>query len=597
MFQETMFTDYYRKELRLLRESAVDFAARNPGLAGLLKESSTDPDTERLLEGFAFLTANIHRELDEQFPTFLYSLAQIICPDYLRPMPSATMIAFTPRVNLNQTLRVDSHTCIDSRPVMTDAMRYQGVAAEVCRFRTCMPVDIMPLRLNNARYLDDDAISPQGRRLVRFRLDFELFNTSLAELRCQRLRLFLSGSFNEGADLYLLLNRYVRSMTVSSSAGKQLTLPRQQAIVPVGFENDQTLYQRARTDLPAFAQLQEYFLFPEKYLFVDIDLSAWQDRGDASEFSLLFEADLPDITLPPISTRHLQLFTTPAVNLFDVDADPVQLDHSAHEIRLVARSEQQASLPIFSVNRAESMARGRPVNRQFQPIGEFNLQKQAQARFMVSFRASETNDMLDTYLSLAFAPEDPPQDREVFKARVTCFNDTLPAALEPGDINKATMNTPELATFQNLTTPTRSTRPMLRTDALWHLLSDLSLNFMSLASADTLKTLLSHYIPADSGDERRYIANCKRVDAITAVNIVAQETLYRQSFLRGQEIRVSVRSDFFAGEGDRYLFGCLLDHLFAGNASFNTFTQLVMEDSISGAELKWPIRLGSKTLI
>jgi len=92
-----MFKDYYQKELRLLRETAADFAISNPGLAGMLKESSTDPDTERLLEGFAFLTANIHRELDEQFPTFLYSLAQIVCPDYLRPMPSVTVMEFKPK--------------------------------------------------------------------------------------------------------------------------------------------------------------------------------------------------------------------------------------------------------------------------------------------------------------------------------------------------------------------------------------------------------------------------------------------------------------------------------------------------------------------
>jgi type VI secretion system protein ImpG len=593
-----MFTDYYQKELRLLRESAVDFAGRNPGLAGLLKESSTDPDTERLLEGFAFLTASIHRELDEQFPTFLYSLAQVVCPDYLRPMPSATLMAFEPKVNLNQTLRVPSETYIDSRPVMTESMRHEGRPAESCRFRTCLPVDVMPMHLTGAGYLDDEGVSGQGSRTARFKLDFEVFNTTLNDLRCDRLRLFLSGGFNEAADLYFLLNRYVSSIQVRTGAnGRQVTKLEPSAVTPLGFGPDETLYQRTRTELPAFALLQEYFLFPEKYLFVDIDLTSWRDRGEGNTFSLVFETEVPDFPLPPVSTDHFQLHTTPAINLFLAETEPVLVDHSDHEIRLVARSDNRAPLPIFSVDRAESMARGRRTNRQFQPMGEFNLQKNALARFMMSFRISETSEFMDTYVSLAFPPSDPPSDREVFKAQVTCFNDMLPTALEPGDINQATMTTPELVTFHNLTIPTRGTRPMLRTDALWHLLSDLSLNFMSLASADTLKTLLGHYIPSDNDDERRYIANRKRVDAITSVRVEPQETLYRQSFLRGQSIRVVVRSDFFSGEGDRYLFGCLLDHLFAGSAGLNTFTQLVMEDSVSGAELEWPIRLGLQTLI
>jgi len=181
-----MFKDYYQKELRLLRETAADFAISNPGLAGMLKESSTDPDTERLLEGFAFLTANIHRELDEQFPTFLYSLAQIVCPDYLRPMPSVTVMEFKPKVSLNQTLRVPAGTYVDSRQVLTESMQQEGRPAETCRFRTCLPLDVMPLTLVGARYLENDAIGDHSGRQVSFKLDFELLNTTLAEVHCDR---------------------------------------------------------------------------------------------------------------------------------------------------------------------------------------------------------------------------------------------------------------------------------------------------------------------------------------------------------------------------------------------------------------------------
>ena len=592
-----MFKDYYKKELRLLRETAAEFAASNPGLAGLLKESSTDPDTERLLEGFAFLTASIHRELDEQYPDFLYTLAQVVCPDYLRPMPSATLMTFEPRVNLNQTLRVPAGTLIDSRPVQTEVMSYEGRDAETCRFRTSFPVDVMPLRLTRAAYLDEEAVSAQSDRVARIRLDFELLNTNLEDLHCERLRLCLSGGFNEAADLFYLLNRWTTAVEIHTGGRRPARILGPGAIEPVGFAADETLYQRAQPQIPAFALLQEYFLFPEKYLFVDIDLSDWTERAGGEAFSLVIETRMPEFPLPAVSREHICLHATPAINLFPVETEPVRIDHHDHEIRLRVRSETGNPLPIFSVDRAESIARGRKGRRQFTPMGQFNLQQKQLSRFLVSYRPSENAEMMDTYLNLAFPESEPPTDREVLKASVTCFNDALPTALEPGDIDQATMNTPELVTFRNLSVPSRGTRPLLNTEVLWHLLSDLSLNFSSLASSTTLKTLLAHYVPPDNEDERRYVANQKRVDAITAVHVVPRETLYRQSFIRGQQVRVAVRGDYFASEGDRYLFGCLLDLLFASSAGLNTFTQLVLEDSVSGAELEWPIRLGLETLI
>jgi len=593
-----MFKDYYQKELRLLRETAADFAISNPGLAGMLKESSTDPDTERLLEGFAFLTANIHRELDEQFPTFLYSLAQIVCPDYLRPMPSVTVMEFKPKVSLNQTLRVPAGTYVDSRQVLTESMQQEGRPAETCRFRTCLPLDVMPLTHVGARYLENDAIGDHSGRQVSFKLDFELLNTTLAEVHCDRMRLFLSGGFNEAADLYLLLNRSVTAVHVNSGKNREQGVSLSASVIqPVGFADSETLYKRSKTELPAFALLQEYFLFPKKYLFVDIDLSQWRERGNGTYFALTFEAGVPDFPLPPVSVNHVHLHATPAVNLFEAETEPVLIDHKDHEVRLTVQSDSRTRLPIFAVHKAESMARGRRGNRRFLPIGAFNLKDSANARFMMSFRLSENDNVTETYVSLAFPPSDPPADREVFRATVTCFNDLLPTALEPGDIDQATMSTSELVTFRNLTIPTPGIRPMLRSDALWHLLSDLSLNYMSLASADTLKTLLRHYIPSDSEDERCFIANTKRVDAITEVCVEPAETLHKQSFLRGQKIRVLARSDYFSGEGDRYLFGCLLDHLFASSSGFNVFTQLVMEDSVSGAQTEWPVRLGRQALL
>ena len=62
---------YYLRELDELREAGNAFAARYPRVAGDLaldRDRSNDPNVERLIEAFAFLTGRVQRSIDQQFP-------------------------------------------------------------------------------------------------------------------------------------------------------------------------------------------------------------------------------------------------------------------------------------------------------------------------------------------------------------------------------------------------------------------------------------------------------------------------------------------------------------------------------------------------
>jgi type VI protein secretion system component VasA len=65
-----MFAKYYQDELAWLREMGTELAAARPEMARFLAEPGADPDVERLLEGFAFLTGRIRQKLDDEFPEF-----------------------------------------------------------------------------------------------------------------------------------------------------------------------------------------------------------------------------------------------------------------------------------------------------------------------------------------------------------------------------------------------------------------------------------------------------------------------------------------------------------------------------------------------
>ena len=64
----------FQDELIYLRDVGREFSRLNPKLAKYLSETSTDPDVERLLEGFAFLTSSVREKIEDEFPEFTHLL-------------------------------------------------------------------------------------------------------------------------------------------------------------------------------------------------------------------------------------------------------------------------------------------------------------------------------------------------------------------------------------------------------------------------------------------------------------------------------------------------------------------------------------------
>ena len=103
--------EYYRRELSYLRAQGEDFAFRHPKVAQRLSLSggeSADPDTERLIEAFAFLSARVHRDLDRGFPQVAGALLENLCPSLTQPVPSMTVVQMSTRTLIRRSLK---NTC------------------------------------------------------------------------------------------------------------------------------------------------------------------------------------------------------------------------------------------------------------------------------------------------------------------------------------------------------------------------------------------------------------------------------------------------------------------------------------------------------
>ncbi|HEN8800230.1 TPA: type VI secretion system baseplate subunit TssF [Pseudomonas putida] len=584
--------DRFSEELRYLHELGNDFAKDNPQLARLLGKGGSDPDVERLMEAFAFLTAKLRLKLEDDLPELTHPMLQLLWPNYLRPLPSATIIQFTPlKQALSQSQRIPKGSQLFSKPV-------DGVP---CEFRACTAVDIHPFEIESVsatQTLDSSVASIELRTLV---------ERPLNTLGCNSLDFHLSGDTETARTLYLWIAQYLKHVAVTIN-GEVRRLPASSIVFP-GFSSNEGLLPYPQNVFDGYRILQEYFVFPKRFHFFSITglQKIWPDQATQQVgIELHFTRQLPDSLR--IGTADFSLFCTPAVNLFSYTAEPIDLSNRHAPSDLTPRGKARHAYEIFSVDRVISTrtttdgSTGEHL-RTFRPFESFAHEiEHAQGRTALYYRYTLEESLRGDGVThrIAFVRADANAytgELETASIDLTCTNRDLPLALGVDDINVFSEVTPPLTTYTNICKPTRPYRPVLDGQLQWALISNMSLNYLSLLSAEPLKAVIRAYDFVALHDLQQTRTTHKRLEGIRDVQTEPLDWLIKGQPIRGLRTRLKLDQAAFLCEGDLYLFGCVLAHFFALYASINSFHQLEVINTTNNEHYTWPIQTGKQPLI
>ena len=573
---------YFQNELDNLREQAAAFARAYPTLAPQLAAASADPDVERILEGVAFLTAQIRQKIDDDFPEFAQGLLRQIFPHYLRPLPCSTIVQFSPKPIMKSRLNIPAGTYLDSQQI-------EGVN---CRFRTTFDIDMWPLFVNAVKLSETST----GRKTID--LTLELRGMDVTAWESDHLKLHLSGDLQGAADLYFILLNSVERMGIHGGDERTEQYADDIDILPMGFTPEESLLEYPSNSFPSYRLVQEYFLMKEKFLFVDIrNIRKYTRKLSGSRVVMRFYLKEGPVRIPRISTARFVLHATPAINLFGHDAESILNDHRRSEYRVRPLRNTGERYSIYSIDSVIGQNRRSAVKQDYREIGLADPERNTEPVYSISQKQIGTEDAAETWLSFSYPPDFDLDNQETLIIGLTCSNGALPAQLRPGDISKPTSNTPETVEFSNILQPSEYQYIASGSSMLWRLLSHLSLNYLSLADTDNFKALLGLYQQSGAAGNKQQVANRKRIDGISNISVTPCDRLLRGMPIRGQAINVQVNPGGFASRGDMYLFGTLLDHLFASFASLNSFTEFSMTDETSDETYTWKPRTGDRPLI
>ncbi len=363
---------YFREELDYLRQLSKLLATEKPHLARFLAEKDADPDIERLLEGVAFLTGNLRQKIEDEFPELTHGLIKMLWPNYLRPVPAMTLIEYTPDMDKSSVpvlIPRNEQFTTNAGEIRVDEVLPSDAKKEEpppCTFTLCRDIWLLPVRLEQ---IENRSTTRNGVINITFSV---APGTDFRTLDLNKLRFWLGNDDNYTRDqLYLWFCEYLQ--------GADLTVGEQHIRLPefmlkaVGFEPQDAMLPWPKNVHSGYRILQEYFCYPDAFLFFDLCGCPALPDGLQAEFftlQLRFSRPLPvDIRLRRDSLR---LYCAPAINLFIHHAEAITLDNQRADYPLVPSRHYPQHYDVFSVNSVVSQVQdmfrkkdlGRPVSTQ-----------------------------------------------------------------------------------------------------------------------------------------------------------------------------------------------------------------------------------------
>jgi type VI secretion system protein ImpG len=617
---------YYNRELQHIREMGGEFAREFPKIAGRLGLDSfecADPYVERLLEGFAYMAARVQLKVDAEFPRFTQHLLEMVYPHYLSSTPSMAVVQMQPDLTegtLNEGYLVPKQSGLRSQ-IGKDEQT-------ACDYRTAHDLTLWPIELIEAQYLAGaGAVANLGvpslpglKAGIRLRLK-SMAGLKFNELALANLPLYLRGIGELPMQIYeqLLANTIAVVVQPVNRPAAWQHIIKQSAILPLGFEENQSLLPYVPRSFQGYRLLQEYFAFPERFMFVELTQlqpAVRQCLDTELDIIILLNRNNPQL-INAVDASRFALFCTPAINLFPKRVDRIHLNNQTSEYHVVPDRSRPLDFEVYQVTEVLGLGSDIEDKQTFLPFYESSAaidhkQNRAYYSLIRSPRVVSTKQRKlgprssyignEVFLSLVDANEAPYRSElKQLDIMTLCTNRDLPLQLPMG-IGKTdfTLDTgAPIKSIRSLSGPTKPRPSIAYKDTAWKLISHLSLNYLSLTNtgiegATSFRSLLALYGDNNDAGFRKQIEGLLTIQSqpiVRRINCSGPIV-----FGRGLEMTITVDEAAFEGSGV-FLLGAVLEQFFAQYVSLNSFTETVLKTSDRGEVMRWPAKIGQRHII
>lgn len=569
---------YYEQELDYFRTMGAAFSQKYPKIASRLELSSSqgsDPHVERLIEAFAFLTARIQLNIDSEFPEITYALLDNLYPHFLEPIPSISVAA----------LHFDDNSKLNAGVTLPRDSQFAAQMSEgyTINFRSAFPATLYPFSVTAVEVCEpslfpDFVASRNAAAVIRVRIESK--NVPLEQFNLQSLRFYLGGNKSVAFELYELLQS--RLIDIGVSSGDGVVRLGSQSVQEVGFKDEEQLLPSRPTAHPQYRLLQEYFAFPEKFLFIDVvNIDKASVRGNSME--LLFAVDTMIQEHRLVVRENFMMNVVPVVNLFPKISEPIYVDHKHIQYRLIPDVRRDMITEVHSIRSVSGSTDERAEHAELRPYFSLHHGSRVAASEKAFWYARRIptgrKDKPGTEVYLSFVDKDfnptAATGGTVF-SHILCTNRHLAENLPERTILEAPRGIP-VSRVTLVHQPTRQIDPPISGSMRWRLISHLSLNYLSLTKSDTALGVLKEMLRLYNVTDMPYIE--RQIEAVMELHVrnVTRRVGNTMEFgyLHGKEILLTLNEDSFAG-ASAYMLARVLHEFYTLHSRVNSFTQVAV---------------------
>ncbi|MDR0702306.1 MAG: type VI secretion system baseplate subunit TssF [Azoarcus sp.] len=619
---DARFLDYYNRELAYLQESGAEFAAAFPKIAahlGMRGGTVADPYVERLLEGFAFLSARIHLKMDAEFPRFSQRLLEVVFPHYLAPTPAMAIV----QIPLDRDASARKKNAVARLPRGTALKSAVPPGASTpCTFVTAQDMEAWPLEIQEASAGTPAEGLPPTRRTrgkeakgeIRLRLKY-IMPAETERFHPERLVFFVAAPDALATRIYEALIGHGLGVMVSSPGGGAPVFLPADALRPEGFDAGQALLPTDPRVFQGYRLLHEYFAFPQRFLFFSINgLRAPLARlgKDAFDLTVLLDRD-PGPLAGAVYKGCFALDCVPVINVFRRHGDRLLLTHSGVEHHIVPDRARPLDYEVYRIDKVEGFDRGNTPLSRFAPFyrhvgaddggceAYFTVRREIRRLSDSSERSGARSSYAgsEVFLSLVDAREAPwPQHLDQLGMSMLLTNRDLPLLIPANNARDLSVESEmPMSWGRILRGPSRPHFSVAEREMTWRLISHLSLNYLALRDMDpksgavALRSLLELYAVLGDPAVAQHGQSILKVKASGVTRrLPGSGPLV---FGRGVGIEITVDEVLFEGSSP-FLFGCVLEQFLARHVSMNMFCELSLHSATRGAVASWPPRFGGR---
>ncbi len=620
---------YYNTELHHLREMGGEFAKEFPKIAARLGMDGfecADPYVERLLEGFAFLAARVQLKVDAEFPRFTQHLLDMIYPNYNEPVPSMTVVQF--HADLEEGSLAEGFT-IERQTALRSQMGKGEQTA--CEYRTAHNIDLWPIEITEAEYLPSiGAVANLGvpslsdlKAGIRLRLKTTA-GLKFNELNLDSLPIYLRGVGELPMALYeqLIGNSFAVCVQSTEKPIDQQYIIKEQPIRRCGFLDEQALLAYSPRSFQGYRLLQEYFAFPERFMFAEFTgLKQAIKDCDTNQLDIIVMLNRSYTKLiNAVEVSQFALFCTPAINLFPKRVDRVHVNQKLSEFHVVPDRSRPMDYEVCQITEVTGIADDKSKDEEtpFLPFYHFNetrdystqmayyaLHRQQRVISSKQKRQGPRSSYIgnEVFISLVDANEAPySQDLRQLSIKTLCSNRDLPLQMPVGG-GKSDFSMQKGApvlSIRSIAGPTKPRPSNANAGTAWHLISHLSLNYLTLVDsnakegASALRSLLKIYGEYSDAFIAKQIEGLLSVTSKSIVRRINSEGPI--VFGRGLEITLTFEEAAFEGSGV-FLLGAVMEQFLSRYVSINSFTETVIVSTDREEVIRWPARIGTREII